>query len=580
MASGGISTPSIPIVIRGGSHPSSQTSEGEAQFVRRLAVRPGQDDGIEVMFNFTTLATALDADREALATDLRQWLSTPATVGTPTEEEMIVCLSDDNQTDYYAGFRGMFRLDAEGHSVPVGDVTPQDPSEAGRDSTENPEDENADWYASRVAALTYYFTCDTVKTAGLTLRIENHESTYKEGDECHAEFMLNYQGRSVTFDITVLISDEERGEGIALSTLEKVGEEVLDADIVFDDSQWAKWFTYGTSVPINAEAVRRAFGDEVSTSDLGLYVMTDFRTQMLTDYFSYHSTFVTLDIEGKETSDLSAGLYYGLKYNPETAAFDIQYKPTSFSGGEVGSGSVFLVSGTKYVEYVLDLHFGYVAEALTDFEVLETTDIDVRLMNTKTNYTYMMDVDTAYVYSLASTAIDMSHISQLLGTESPALYAELSDADGVTYTRNYTADPGKGFWLRAEDEDAYVAGSEAEGNIGVYLSDGELRWYESPENIATGDVFKTHLYLVNERKGISVKLNLTISITDDADGITTYAVRRLPLGMSQAEGGTTAVELATFFIPQSTIYNIQGQRISTPVRGMNIMDGKKVWISR
>ena len=391
---------------------------------------------------------------------------------------------------------------------------------------------------------------------------------------------LIYEGKTVVFDITTVMSSTDRGASLPLSSMQKVGEQVLDVEIDMRDYN-LPGLTIVNDLTIDADKVASAFGEGVSSDKLGMYVMTDYKQQLVTDYFSYHDTYVTLDMEGCETDNYGAGQFYGIQYLPTAGMFRLYYWPKTFVGGEVASGSIFLASEGRYYEFVLNMRFGYVSDEAKNFDVIETEKHDVRLMDTNDFYTYVMQGDST-VWSLVSTELDMKRISDLLGTETPVLYAEQLEADGsLVYTRRYTAQPGQGFWLKGDESGCYACSGAADGNIGVYLSEGALRWYESPENVNTGDEYAVNLYIANPKKGIAIKLEITVGVTETIEPVATYSPRRLPVGMTAGhDNDVTAIGNLTPTLSEGEgeWYTLQGQRVAKPGRGIYIRNGRKVVI--
>ena len=565
---GGITT--IPLIIRGGSHPGSQVPEGEARFVRNVVMVPENPHFIQIPFDLSTLSTALNADKDELYNTLKSWLFTLPEVEMPYDDEMIYCLTDNGSAVYSGGYRGSYWLDCDGRVVEA----PKE--EWVYDDVDTLVSERTAHLASEYpeGVLSYVFEFDSLRT-GLILRVSSELGSLKEGDVCHAEFALRYNDKVVTFDVTVNALSDSRGENISLSTLEKVGEQTLSEQFGLIEGPYYK------SIALDADAVCKLFDGNVTLGSLDMYVMTDYAKSLLTDYFSYHDMWVKLDLEGLETVDTKLGQYYSLNYNLNTGSVDIYYTPYAFSGGERASGSVFLVSGNQYYELVLDFTFGDVNDNRTDFEVIDTETLDVKLMPTGTFYTYMTPGDSLS-YSLVSTRLDMLRIAQTLGTETPVLFAERYNEEtaGVEFTRNYTAGPGQGFWFSDVDGNCLVSRMSDECLAGVYYSGGELRWYEMPDQPKVGDTHKLRLYLVNMTKGTAVCLDVNVEYVETIADVVSHVVRRLPISMN-AVNDATGIYAVDGHAPASChggsgIYNLSGQRLIAPQRGLNIIDGKKV----
>lgn len=541
---GGITSPSIPVVIRGGTHPSSQSDEAEARFVRTAVLSPSEpDETIHLPFSLGIVATALDADRSVLCQSFYKWTDIDCAVPVMYEDEQILCLSDYGSINYSGGRRGSYWLSSDGQV-----------------KTELDGD------------LLYTFSVDTV-TQYLTLDVSQRPGALKEGDICFAEFAFNLKGRIVTFEITITMSSETRGPSIPLAGMEKVGEQVVSA--TFDLAQPAA----GNVLNIDYDAISAMFDGGSEGSAPQLYVMTDYGQMLVSDYYTYHSSIVSLDIEGLETSDYSSGLWYILTYDPWLRRMSVSFDSRAFAGGECGSGSVLLVRGNQYCELVLDLHFGDATDSRTDYDIVDVQPLNVQLMTTSTYYTAMTQQGDPTLYSLVTTPLDMLRIAELIGTETPMLYAEQMNNGAETLTRNYTADPGQGFWFKASEGKAYVSPLATDCCVGVYYSDGVLKWYEVPDVPRVGDVCSLNLYLANPKKGLAVKYEVQVEYVEQIDEATTHAIRRLPVRMTAGRDASAIGNLTpTLSEGEGVVCNLSGQRLNAPQRGLNIVDGKKVFI--
>ena len=119
----------------------------------------------------------------------------------------------------------------------------------------------------------------------------------------------------------------------------------------------------------------------------------------------------------------------------------------------------------------------------------------------------------------------------------------------------------------------------------MYYNEGELKWYEVPDVPRVGDSGIINLYLTNPKKGLAVKYELRVEYVAQLTEPTTHAIRRLPIGMNAADGTTTVIRQTTHSTPESSainpeynIFNLQGQQLNAPIRGVNIVNGEKILI--
>ena len=202
--------------------------------------------------------------------------------------------------------------------------------------------------------------------------------------------------------------------------------------------------------------------------------------------------------------------------------------------------------------------------------------MDVKLMLTGDYYTYLNRQTGEY--ALVQTPIDWSGIVELLGTESPVLYAEQQKDGNIIYSCRYNAAPGQGFWFTTDGQNAYrTSFFGEETKVGVYYSDGSFKWYEEPfVYTKAGEAYVLNLYFANPGKGTAVKYIINVEFVNEINNSQLCHVRRLPAGM----GTSTGIDNLTPTLSQGegVIYNLQGQRINGLQKGLNIVDGKKIMV--
>ena len=391
----------------------------------------------------------------------------------------------------------------------------------------------------------------------------------KHGDVCSAQLGICYKGRMAVLEIIMNVKDGGNGELIALGSLRKVGEQVLTGAFS-DPSDRLK-------IKLDLNAIAALFDGDVVGKALKLYVMSDAENQLLTDRYSYEiCPTVALNIEGTEFNDFSSCEYFMLTYSPYENLLLIGMHPEAFKGGQKSSGSVFLVAGDQYYELAMDILFGSEQDEKTHFDILATEQMDVKLMLTGDYYTYQ-NRQTGEL-ALVQSPIDWSEIVELLGTESPILYAEQMKDGQLIYTCRYNAAPGQGFWFETEGQNAYRTSFHAmRTRIGMYYSDGSFKWYEAPfTDTKIGDTYTINLYFTNPNNDTAVKYIVNVEFVDEINNTQLCHARRLPAGMETPTG----IENLTPAHSQGegVIFNLQGQRINGLQKGLNIQDGKKVWV--
>jgi hypothetical protein len=393
----------------------------------------------------------------------------------------------------------------------------------------------------------------------------------KDGDVCSVQLGICYKGRMAVLEIIMNVKDGGNGELIALSSLQKVGEKVLTGTFS-DPSDRLK-------IKLDLNDFASLFKGDVVGKALKLYVMTDAEKQLLTDHYSYEiSPTVALDIEGTEFNDLSSHDYYVLSYSPYENLFVISMHPDAFKGGQKSSGSVFLVSGDQYYELVMDILFGSEQDEKTHFDILATEQMDVKLMLTGDYYTYLNKLTGEY--ALVQSPVDWKTVVDLLGTETPVLYAEQKEDGNISYTSRYNAAPGQGFWFTTDGHNAYrTSFFGTTTKIGMYYSDGSFKWYEEPfVDTNAGEIYTLNLYFTNPLKGTAVKYVINVEFVDEISNPSLCYVRRLPAGMDTSTRIEEVCVKSDERSVKSGLFNLQGLRINGLQKGLNIVDGKKVWV--
>ena len=148
----------------------------------------------------------------------------------------------------------------------------------------------------------------------------------------------------------------------------------------------------------------------------------------------------------------------------------------------------------------------------------------------------------------------------------------------LIYTCRYNAAPGQGFWFETEGQNAYRTSFHRMGTrIGMYYSDGSFKWYEAPfTDTKIGDKYTINLYFTNPNKDTAVRYIVNVEFVDEINNTQLCHARRLPAGMETPTG----IENLTpaHFQGEGVIFNLQGLRINGLQKGLNIVDGKKVWV--
>ena len=393
-------------------------------------------------------------------------------------------------------------------------------------------------------------------------RTEGSDDEYplgKVGDSYNAVFALEYQGRIATFDITLNLAEEE-GPAIPLSSLEKVGEKVLSGCIDY---------SVGNEIEFDLTGVASLFGDDVESGNLQIYGLKDAEQQLI----SGDDTGLCITIDGMRCMswDWRTTNFYGVGYNRHgKETLTVGADPSLFPGGQKTSGSVFLVADGKYYELILDVQFGDEYADQQNFNIVKTEQMDVQLVWTENYFSYYDYEGTERRYGLISTDINEAEVKKLIGTDSPRLFAEQKNADGIAYTSRYNAAPGQGFWFTSDGGQLYRQYNNYR-SLGAYYTDGSIKWYETP-SLELDNKFQVNLYLANPENGKAVKYEISIGFVKELQTKSVAYVRKLPIGMEDANG----IQSTPMSQPSpSAIFDLSGRRLEKkPSKGIYIQNGK------
>ena len=391
------------------------------------------------------------------------------------------------------------------------------------------------------------------------------------GDVCHAIWALEYEGNIATFDITLNVTEKD-GPQIPISSLEKVGEEVLAGTFGYQN---------GLNLKIDLDKVTALFGYDVEAANLQFYVMDDAGKGLITS--SRYDGSAVLNLDGTANREenpmewITMGYAFGngsLSMGYGTTASDDQAE--AFPTGQKTSGSIFLVADGKYYEMIMDIQIGEPKKDRESLDIVKTEQLGVQLMPTQSSFTYF-DKETNRL-GLVSTEIDMDGAKAQLGTETPVLYAEKKNENGnVVYSCRYTAAPGQGFWFT---EEGYYSSYDNETPLGAYLTDGSLKWYAGPYSqiLNAGNTYQLNLYLANPETGKAVKYEINVEIVEELQTESVAYVRSLPVGLTGSPNGIETVHSSESIVHslRQGIYDLQGRRLlKAPQKGIYIQDGKK-----
>lgn len=298
-----------------------------------------------------------------------------------------------------------------------------------------------------------------------------------------------FDGNAVELTVKLIIDEREK---VPFSEMTEVGSETIVKEMDPDGSYSTVSFT------LDMDAIATLL--EVEQSEITLWAPLS-ETE-ITDESSGERGGYWFNMDGYRAS---WGSGCGICTNPDNAgdfsSFAICQYPNAFEGGETGIATLYLVAGAKYYTVHVELNIRKPTNPDAPFESVANRAIRIQSLNTN-------------VYALEMTyTIDPNEVEELIGTNSPKLYARKAPAEGEEwaeeYSKQYSCTPYPGFWMNPEGY-ASTYGNNAPWGFTVDESTFEFTFYHMPNGNQIGDEYNAVVYLVNEStcKMISFNINL------------------------------------------------------------------------
>ena len=228
--------------------------------------------------------------------------------------------------------------------------------------------------------------------------------------------------------------------------------------------------------------------------------------------------------EGIVQSYSDAAFY--VNYYDADAVMGLGNKPNAFKGGEMCTGSVYLVvDGTHYYEVKVDMS---VMKPQYTFEECEIIDYDLTVKL----------VPSASAWEIGQTF--MQNAEMTLGN-SGTLYGVDADGNVTTAYSVSEANGGKtggGFWMSAEDENhyAYAASYTGDGAFAMWYYESYIHWFTVPGLRQPGEYSTAVFYIADLWNGKALKLNVTLRFVDKIVEIKPVAEEDLVLNPRNPNG--------------------------------------------
>lgn len=342
---------------------------------------------------------------------------------------------------------------------------------------------------------------------GIAYDAETHKLSYNTGwNNLNQEY-----GTKFNYDLYVVYGDKAYKLHHVITFTERptidptAWTEVASEDIELEFNYVAGAYTLG-SFSIDQDAVLAALGCEAS--DIKLYGLEDAEGHFSDDYDAVDFRGFWLTAEGLVCKWAQGYFYAGPKAANNWTEWEIGQHPdkSENASGAVYTSQLFLTYEKKYYRINLKLTIKG-EEPVNPGEVVpqdEWESVATWNINAST-----LPSDSVYPIE-DEPAIDLDALEELIGTRTATLYGLKKTDDGQTYTKAYNCDPKPGFYLTS---DGWV-GSWGDGDPWAfsYLPDGNysIRFFQYPGKNQLGDIRKSTVYLVNEKNGKMVTLNLTL----------------------------------------------------------------------
>ena len=220
---------------------------------------------------------------------------------------------------------------------------------------------------------------------------------------------------------------------------------------------------------------------------------------LVSDYTTSNPPGFWIGSNGNVISDTEGVKCFYVEYAADKGAFTVGQNPGLFEDGDFFNADLLLCNKEKYYEVEVGLSIDVYEKVLPESDAQEVASYSFDLQTLIDN--------TWDVTQQTTETLDMEAVATLIGTEDYVVYAQ---HDG-TWTTGYTCTPYPGFWFTPEG--AVVGWSDAK--IGMVFENNYIQAFKNPNaEVSVGDVFQHRIYLVNEKTGAYVTLNVNVTVVD------------------------------------------------------------------
>lgn len=465
-----------------------------AQFSKVLESYPkGYTPTLNATFELTAIAETLNTDTTTLNSALTNWFGGSGSTN-------LIFLEDGEGTrydNYTQGSNGGFWMTAQG--TPTGWT-----GEVGEDV----------WYNT--------FSISPVDNA-LYISIGQHPDALTGGEELHAKFVLIFNEKEATFDITLKVLKLELPEATNLRSKLTIVER--RSTVV---EQWARSNTKGDTDTLDFKGIAAALGTTPALFSEAIGKMT-YTTKANEDDSSEAYGFMTDTLTNVTTSSNAPGWWFANpfdgydefvsvpstqgKFYAEAFALNAESEQLTYNIGQMGGELPIILDGQDPIDQAMcKVYFIYgdkAVELSITLKIVERDMVPFSEMTEVGRETVKLSQYPTTDYSSVSFSLDLDAISSLLECDVAdiSLWAavegdDISDAE--------TATKG-GFWF---NKDGYSAGHG--NNSGIYVEPDVAGDYSKfnvgqyPSAFEGGDTAVATIYLVSGDKYYMVDIKMEI----------------------------------------------------------------------
>ena len=367
------------------------------------------------------------------------------------------------------------------------------------------------------------------ETGVISCNLGQDPGVLKANEQWYANVYLLRGDKAYRIKYTLKINEREQGNGV--EGMNKVGEDVINAEITPDASNYTHVRVYP-----DVDAIAAALGCEVG----------NFSMQALDDTDNWASS--TGERGGFWFSQAGTVTAWGANsyffINPATSndysVLQVGQYPGRLAIGDEYSTKLYFVNGENYFELTLNLKV--VPEKVIDGLFKEVA---------RRSINFQQEPQNDYIWT---DGIDMptDFIVGTLGTENWVLYglAKLDEngnerEGNAKYDKTISITESPGFWLDSQGRNGGWYDPDAKFGISAGgRQSGKFNVLQYPNRCSIGEVLKTQIFFVNEETLEMVTFNVTYNIVSEIINYEEVGAEDVKIPISMAEDCSIELDFA------------------------------------